>query len=426
MALSRLSPRTLIVAAMLASSALAAPVLAPAAAQKPPAGPTVNKTMIKPMNEALAAIKTQNWAEAKTKLDAALAAAKTPQEKLEVEKLRYSAADGAKDAPGKVAAIKAALATGVLSGDEAKPFKGVLAAALQEAGDAAGALAAMRAFIDEYGGNTAQYGALATDARKAGDWANADKYVQKAIDAGKAANMPAAELEKFQAFQVHVYWDAKQYDRYAAGMGALIAAYPAKDDYWRELVSRSQAEPGYAAAQKDIQSDVYRVMLATFKLTPAEKGTIATFALTRDLPNEALNILKPLIDSGELGGASDARAETNKKNYADADRKTKLEDAGLAKEEKDSAAKGDATYMAQVGEVLLTHGEYARAASLLKASLDKGIADAGKADIVRLRLGVAQLKAGDKAAAKGTFASIKADNGSTGLARVWTVIADKP
>jgi hypothetical protein len=427
MALSRLSPRTLVVAAMLASGALAAPVLAPAMAQKapPPAGPAVNKQMVKPLNDAVAAMAAQNWPDAKAKLDAAGAAAKTPQEKLIVEQQRLRVATEMKDNAGMLAAVKASIATGAMDPDTLKRFKQALGAAYAATGDAANATASNRAYVDEYGGTAGEYGAIATEARKAGDWATADKYVVKAMEAAKAANAPAADIEKYLSFQVHTYWDAKAYDKYTAGMGAIIAAYPGKDDYWRELVARAQAEPGYAAAQKDILLDVYRVMLATFKLTPAEKSTMAATALSRDLPNEALNILKPLIDKGELGGAADTRAELNKKNFADAERKTKLEESGLAKEEKESAAKGDATYMAQVGEVLLTHAEYARAAPLLKASLDKGIADAGKADIVRLHLGIAQLKSGDKAAAKATFASIKADNGATGLARAWTVLADK-
>ena len=425
MALSRLSPRTLIVAAMLASGALAAPVLAPAMAQKAPAGPTVNKNMMKPMNEAVAAIKAQNWADAKAKLDTAYAAAKTPQEKLEVEKLRFSAADAAKDLPGKIAAIRAALATGALSPEDAKPYRGSLASTLQESGDTAGATAAMRDYIDAYGGNAAQYGALATDARKASDWANADKYAQKAIDAAKAANAPAGDIEKYQAFQVHTYWDAKQMDKYNAGMAMLIATYPGKEDYWKELVARAQSEPGYTAGEKDIRLDVYRTLNAVSKMPPLQKSAYASSALKQDLPNEALSILKPAIDSGELGGASDANADLNKKNLADAERKTNLETAGLAKEEKEAAAKGDTAYMATVGEVLLTHAEYARAATMLKAALDKGIADANKADIVRLHLGMAQMKAGDKAAAKATFASIKAENGATGIARIWTMLADK-
>jgi hypothetical protein len=428
MAHSRLSPRTLIVAAMLVSGSLAAPAFAPALAQRPPAGQpagtALNKQMVPLYNDAIKSMQASDWAGAKPKLDAAYAAAKTPQEKLLVEQQRLRVATELKDNAGMLAAVKASIATGAMDPELLKRFKQALGAAYAGAGDAANASAANRAYVDEYGGTAGEYGAIATDARKAGDWATADKYVQKAMEAAKAANASAADIEKYLAFQVHTYWDAKAYDKYTSGMATIIAAYPGKDDYWRELVARAQAEPGYAAAQKDILLDVYRVMLATFKLTPAEKGTMASAALSRDLPNEALNILKPLIDKGELGGASDTRADQNKKNFADAERKTKLEETGLAKEEKDSAAKGDATYMAQVGEVLLTHAEYARAVMLLKSALDKGVADAGKADIVRLHLGIAQFKAGDKAAAKATLASIKSDNGATGLARIWTILAD--
>jgi biopolymer transport protein ExbD len=86
MAHSRLSPRTLIVAAMLVSGSLAAPAFAPALAQRPPAGQpagtALNKQMVPLYNDAIKSMQASDWAGAKPKLDAAYAAAKTPQPEL--------------------------------------------------------------------------------------------------------------------------------------------------------------------------------------------------------------------------------------------------------------------------------------------------------------------------------------------------------
>ena len=208
-------------------------------AQKPPAGAVLNKQMAAPMNAALVAINAQNWPEAKAKLDVADAAARRPRKNSRSRSFAIPSPTAPRSVPGKVAAIKAALATGVLSSEEAKPYKGTLAAALDEAGDKAGSSAAFKAYIDEYGGNAAQYGGLATEARNAKDFPTAEAYIQKAIDAAKAANMAPAEVEKYQAFQAHTFWDAKDDAKYTAAMGALIAANPGKEDYWKELMARA-------------------------------------------------------------------------------------------------------------------------------------------------------------------------------------------
>jgi hypothetical protein len=51
--------------------------------------------------------------------------------------------------------------------------------------------------------------------------------------------------------------------------------------------------------------------------------------------------------------------------------------------------------------------------------------EAGIGDLARLRLGVAQFKAGKKEDARKTWQSIKADNGAAWLAKCWIAISKK-
>ena len=79
--------------------------------------------------------------------------------------------------------------------------------------------------------------------------------------------------------------------------------------------------------------------------------------------------------------------------------------------------------IAVLGEAYLTYGEYEKAAEVLQTALDKGVGDAGKADVTRLHLGIAQLRMGNKDAARATWAAVKADNGATELAQSWILIS---
>jgi TolA-binding protein len=68
-------------------------------------------------------------------------------------------------------------------------------------------------------------------------------------------------------------------------------------------------------------------------------------------------------------------------------------------------------------------GDYKKAIDLFGKALEKGNMEAGATDLVKLRLGIAQWKGGQKDAAKKTWQSIKSDNGAGWLAKSWLAIA---
>jgi predicted negative regulator of RcsB-dependent stress response len=68
-------------------------------------------------------------------------------------------------------------------------------------------------------------------------------------------------------------------------------------------------------------------------------------------------------------------------------------------------------------------GDYAKAVELLQKGLEKGSLEPGTAELVKLRLGIAQFKAGNEEAARKTWSEVKGDNGSAWLAKVWTAIS---
>lgn len=403
----RLPGATAIAAALVAMTVAAPLAIAPAFAQQP-GQMQLTKQMVAPMNEARNAMLAKDWVTAKTKLDAASAQAKTPNDKAQLERLRLYMAAENKDGKQQVASINALIASGTLTPDETKEYKSALAKAHLDAGDQAASNAAARAYVDEYGGTADQLIRVADNYIKANDAATALTYAEKAIAAARTANTKPPE--SWFKLQMRALNTLGQMDKYYAAEEQIVAEYP-NEIYWKELIARAQKEPKYGLAAK---LDMFRALQAAgVKLTAQESSVAGDEALKRGLPNEAIAFL-------EAAGAS---SDFDTKNLASAKALVASDKAGLAKETADVLKKGDGAAIASLGEAHLSYGDNAKAIEVLKAALAKGIPDAGEADLVKLHLGIAQYRSGDKDAARATWAEVKSDNGAGVLARNWDLIS---
>lgn len=393
-----------------------ATVSTPAFAQNQgqPAAPVqVSREVAGPLNDARTAIVAKDWATATAKLNEVAAKAKTPADRAQMERLRVALFTETKDYPAQISSINALLATGILTPDETKLYKGALIKVYADAGDTAKSLAASREYIDTYGGPHEMLAALANDLAKANESAAAITYIDKAIAAARTAGVkPPEAYYRLKARAVNATGDKAGYYKVVED---VVTEYP-NDNYWKELIVRAQNEPGYGAPAR---LDMYRALIAAgVKLTPQEKSNVGREAIRRGLPQEALDVLEPAIAAGELGSDPE-----DKGNLDNAKRRIAEDKPGLAKETNEIVAEGNASAMAAIGEAHLSYGDNARAAEVLKAALDKGISDAGEADLARLHLGMAQYRLGDKAAAQGAWGAIKSDNGAAVLAQNWTLIS---
>jgi tetratricopeptide (TPR) repeat protein len=414
MTLSRLfaRPSLMAVALAIAVGVSASPALAQRANSKPPAnaGPTVSKELVGPLNEGRTAVLAKDYATAKVKLEAAAALAKTPNDKLQVEKLRVPMAQDSKDWANLVVYLQNAIDTNLLTPEETKSFKYGFVMAYAQMGDNAKAITALRGYVDQYGGTPEQLAAIGNDLVRANDPAGVG-YVEKAVAAAKAAGQKPSEANYRLLLKGY---ETTNKDKYFETLDTLIAEYP-NPQFWGQYITLAQKEPGFQAAGKDVRIDVYRAAVAAgVKLTPDMISAYADETVNKGFPGEAVAALEPL--SAELGASAKA-------TLANATKLAKDDKAGLAKEEKDALAKGSADRIAALGEAFYTYGEYAKAAELIQAALTKGIAEPGKQDIARLHLGMAQYKGGQKDAALATWAQVKSDNGTAVLARMWTQIA---
>ncbi len=393
-------------ATALAGVFLAAGAMAPVAVAQPVA--QISKAMGPVYTEATTAITAKDWATATAKLNQLYPLAKTPQEKLAVEQLRANVAANTQDWAAMVVAVNAIETLNLLPADDMKTYRGVLAESYRNLNDTPNYLKAHRAFIDQYGATHDVLASFANEAAKANDNATAIAYVDKAIASAKAAGVKPPES----------YYRLKARATQGAGDEAgvykvieeVIQEYP-KEEYWLQHIGRAQTAPGYGP---NMQLDLYRVLQgAGVKLSAQQISAAADIAIDRGLPNEALQLL-------ETAGAT---SDLDKQNLDTARTQTPKDKAGLAEETASILAKGDSSAMASIGEAHLSYGEYAKATEVLKAALDKGIADAGEADRARLHLGIAQLRNGDKAGAQATWASVNANAAAGAMAESWILIS---
>lgn len=397
----------------IATGVLATMTMAPALAQKTQA-PQLTKALINPLNDAQKAIVAKDWATAKTKLDAASAQVKTPQDKVALDQLRIVMQSETKDNLGLAATLESLLASGLVTPEQTKQYRGVLAKAYGDAGDNAKSLAAFKVYIDAYGGTADQYLALAADGVKTKNYPDAIAYSKKSIDTAKAANAKPSETAYLLQMQSHR--DLNDMASYYAVEEALVAEYP-KDEYWKELIAyRTQDAPNYGGLAR---LDLFRAMqAANLKLSVNEQRTAIGEALKRGLPNEALALLEAGTASGDLGSLPEDQDNLKKAKAAIASDK-----AGLEKEAADALKKGTGAALANIGEAMMSYGDNAKAIELISAGISKGIADQGELDIAKLHLGIAQFRAGQKDEARTTWSTIKADNGAAALAQNWILIS---
>jgi tetratricopeptide (TPR) repeat protein len=399
---------TAIASGVLATLAISTPALAQ------PKPPQLTKSVAGPLNEAQKASVAKDWATAKTKLDAAASQAKTPQDKVAIDKVRVYMQSETKDHAGLAATLESLLASGLITPEETKQYRGVLAKAYGDAGDQPKSIAAFRTYLNAYGGNQEQYIALSADAVKSKDYANALADAKKAIEVATAAGQTPTDTAYL--LQMRVHKDQNDMAKYYAVEEELVLVHP-KVDYWKELIGfRVQDSPNYGGP---VRLDLFRAMQAAgVPLTVDEKRRAVDEAMKRGLPAEALALLEPAIAAGELGSNPD-----DQDNLKKAKAQIGTDKANLDKEAADALKKGNGIALVNIGEAMMTHGDYPKAIELIKTGLDKGISNAAEADIARLHLGISQLRGGDKAAAQATWATVKADNGAGALAQNWILIS---
>jgi tetratricopeptide (TPR) repeat protein len=387
------------------------------------AAPAYAQSSTKEFVDAYSAAKTayegRKYAEAVTKLDDAARHAKTTKEKAAVEEMRIGSYSQLRKYNELLKAIDARNALGGVSGSQVTNFKRLQADAYDRTGQKAKAMAIIEQMVGEGGGSSTELAYIAQAALNAKQYDKAIQFANKAIEKMRAEGKTRPEPYNIL---LKAYRDTAKMDQYYATLERVAPVFKS-EVYWKPLIEKAKTEKGFKSAEGLL--DVYRAMEATnVKLTDADKVMMGEQALTRQMPIEAEKILTPLVKSGAVGGAKDSKAERNKRMYATVQEGAKTAKAGgLEKAEAAAAAAATGAPLVLVGEQYYTNGDYKKAVELIEKGIAKGQLEPGALAYAQLHLGMAQMKAGQKDAARKTWSEVKADNGAGWLARAWTAIS---
>jgi hypothetical protein len=243
---------------------------------------------------------------------------------------------------------------------------------------------------------------------QAGDLAAASREALADVQAAEKAGRAPPE----DRLQLLANVASKGSDRgaYVAALERLVAYYPRKE-YWADLLRRIESKPGFS---NRLTLDVLRLRLATKTIeSGADYSEMAQLALQQGQAAEARKILDEGFAVGALGKG--AEAERQKRLLALATQRAESAPRDLATAEAEGS--GDGNALVRIGLAYTGLGQFDKGIALIQQGIAKG--GLKHVDDARLHLGLAYLRAGNKAKANEAFRSVKGSDGAADLARLW-------
>lgn len=200
---------------------------------------------------------------------------------------------------------------------------------------------------------------------------------------------------------------SKDAGAYRSALGMLVAYHPSPA-YWADMISAIRGSPGYLSS---LDLDIYRLRRATGTLTTADAYMEMTqLALVAGTPAEGRQVIDQGFASGVLG--KDGQADREKRLQALA-----------AKRAQAGADAANPVAPLDVGMNLVFAGHAAQGLSTMEQVIAKGGLE--RPDAARLRLGEAYYVAGQKAHAVQVLRTVKGNDGSADLAKLWIAVASR-
>lgn len=414
---------------MLAAIGVSAPALvssayaqqksdAPAAAAQAAAKDTVRPEMFKLLDPAgiKPLIDAKNYGEVKNRIAQAEAMPnRTPYEDYVINRMKLSLALGSEDNAAAMPVMEAILASGRLSPAESLTYYQALGDANFNTKNYAKAIEWYNRYTKEGGDPAKVQRALTLAQVNSGNFGGAKGTLMANIEAAKKAGQKPAENDLRLLGQEAN--KAKDTEAYMFALENLVQYYPT-DDFWVDLLNRGVArkagfdEATYGPAMLRLE------MAAVKQMPPEHYMYLAEVALRDGFPAEAKSVLDAGFAAGVLGKGSDAKNQTAMRTKAT---KQAADDAKTIAAGEASAAK------AKTGAGLVNLGwAYATMDQADKGIgfIQQGIAKGGlkSPDEAKLRLGMAQVRAGKKAEAIQTFQGITGKGGAADLAKYWVLL----
>jgi len=337
---------------------------------------------------------------------------KTPYEIYVIEATRAAVLLDSGDYAGAKAALEAVLATKILpSADARARMKTIVELDYQTKNYPAVIADADRYYRDD--GSDPEPRTLQIQALYAqGDFAAAAKAIRAVLQDQARANVPPRE----DMLLMLLSCDDKQGDKadYIDTLETLVATYP-KKEYWADLLAAVQKKPGFS---RRLALDVDRLLVATGTMqAPGDYMEAAQLALQEGLPGDAKSLLDRGYAAGVLGKGGEA--ERQQRLVALADRQAAEDIRTLPQQARDAEAAATGLPWIKLGDAYASYGQYENAI----AAFEKGLAKGGLKypEEAKLHLGLAHLKAGQRAQARAVLGSVGGADGARDLARLWLI-----
>jgi hypothetical protein len=244
-----------------------------------------------------------------------------------------------------------------------------------------------------------------------GDFASASREALADIQAAEKAGQTPSE-DKLQLLANVASRQSSDRAAYAGALERLVSYYP-KKEYWTNLLNIVQGKPNFSGR---LLLDLYRLRVATKTLDKSsDLVEMAQLALQDGQAVEAKKLIDDGFASGVLGKGAEADRQKRLQNLAN----QKAADAAkdLAAAEAEGVGDKDGRALASVGLAWSAMGQADKGIGLIQ----KGIAKGGfkNPDDAQLHLGLAYLRAGNKAQAASALRKVTGTDGAADIARLW-------
>lgn len=373
----------------------------------------------RPLQAARDLIKQQKYREALAKLKEAEAVPnRTANENFLLEQMRASAAMQTGDVATAARSTQVLISSGRLSAADQGRYAAGLASLYYRNRDYANAATwAQRASAANPGDRTMR-GLMIQSYFMSGDTAAAAREALADVQAAERAGQAPPE----DRLQLLANIASKGNDRqaYITSLERLVAYYP-KKEYWNNLLRRIEAKPGYS---NRLALDMYRLRRATKTLDSGnDLFEMAQLALQERQASEAKSVLEEGFASGVLGKGNEA--ERQKRLLALAAQRAEEAPQRMAELEAEARTQKDGDALVRVGMAYSGMGQHDKAIQLIQQGVellkqDKGgKAKGGRIDEAQLHLGIAYLRAGQKARAAQALKAVGGNDGAADIARLW-------
>jgi TolA-binding protein len=384
---------------------------ASAQSQQPPN--SVRPEVGKPLQAAQALVKQRKGKEALAEIAKAEAVPnRSPYENQIIAQMKAAASSTMGDNDATIRNNEALLASGKASGREALPLIQGVAVAYYNKKDYAQAASWTQRYFKEGGNDPSMRSVLLQSYYLSNDCASVAKVVGNVLDEASTRKPSEEDLQ----MMADCYRKQKDTAGEVASMEKLVVYYP-KASYWTNLLARVQRKPGFSDR---LALHVFRLRMETGNLSSADDYLeMAQLAIQAGTPAEAKQVVDKGYEKKILGTGPQAERHQRLRDLVN---KSVAESSkNRSKDEAEALAAKEGNDLMKIGMNYVFDGKADKGINLMEQGIKKG--GLKRPEDAKLRLGEAQLQAGQKQRGVQTLRTVQGNDGTADIARLWVLYA---